>query len=155
MRTVYLIIGVSYALLILYTIHVQIIIEEKRLSPLSALGPALTDTLLHPFSILPLPKGTGLAILWLTIVLVVTAVLIYVSDIQRRGYRDQENVQGDAKWLEEMNEYNKKFTEPFGSVEHDGPNNMILSQDIFMSMNNQKIRRNMNVFVIGGSGAGK
>ena len=68
---------------------------------------------------------------------------------------DPDTVQGDAKWLTDLDDYNKKFTEPFGSTDKSGKNNMIFSQDLFMSMNNSAIRRNMNVFIIGGSGSGK
>ena len=55
----------------------------------------------------------------------------------------------------DLNEYNKRFTEPFGEVGHDGRNNIILSQDIFLSMDNQKTRRNTHVCVMGGAGSGK
>lgn len=55
----------------------------------------------------------------------------------------------------DLNEYNKRFTEPFGETGHDGRNNIILSQDIFLSMDNQKTRRNTHVCVIGGAGSGK
>lgn len=55
----------------------------------------------------------------------------------------------------DLNEYNKQFTEPFGKTGHDGRNNIILSQDIFLSMDNQKTRRNTHVCVIGGAGSGK
>ena len=54
-----------------------------------------------------------------------------------------------------MKEYNKQYTEPFGKTGHDGRNNIILSQDVFLSMNNQKTRRNTHVCVIGGAGSGK
>ena len=30
---------------------------------------------------------------------------------------DPDTVQGDAKWLTDLDDYNKKFTEPFGSTD--------------------------------------
>ena len=38
---------------------------------------------------------------------------------------------------------------------HDGEDNMILSQNIWLSMDGRKTRRNNNILVIGGSGSGK
>lgn len=62
---------------------------------------------------------------------------------------------GSAKWYTNYNEYNKKYTDPIGTTAHNGPNNMILSQDVFMNMDSRKTLFNNNVLVIGGSGSGK
>ncbi len=40
-------------------------------------------------------------------------------------------------------------------ADKDEHNNLILSQNVRLSMNTRKTRRNLNVLVIGGSGAGK
>ncbi|MFR4430455.1 MAG: hypothetical protein ACLT4D_14410 [Blautia faecis] len=47
----------------------------------------------------------------------------------------------------------KKVAKQF--ADKDEHNNLILSQNVRLSMNTRKTRRNLNVLVIGGSGAGK
>ena len=60
---------------------------------------------------------------------------------------------GSAKWNQDYKEYAKKYIEQplLGS----GSPNMILTQDIFLSMNTRLTRRNNNILVIGGTGTGK
>lgn len=62
---------------------------------------------------------------------------------------------GSAKWYTDMDDFNKKYSDPKGSKEHNGPNNAILSQDVFLNMDTRTTRFNNNVLVIGGSGSGK
>lgn len=74
-----------------------------------------------------------------------------------KKHDNADTVKGSAHFMtqKELDDYNKKFTSPFGVVENDGADNMILSKDLRLSMNNRKTRRNNNQLVIGGSGAGK
>ena len=76
-----------------------------------------------------------------------------LSNIARTFKAKDKTSHAASKQITDLNEYNRKFTEPFGETSHDGKNNMILSQNIFMSMDSRKTRQNMNVFVIGGSPA--
>lgn len=55
----------------------------------------------------------------------------------------------------EYDNYQKRFTEPFKKKSNEGSNNVIHSADIFLSIDGHKTRRNLNILVIGGSGAGK
>ena len=75
------------------------------------------------------------------------------SNIVRIFKAKDKTFHATSKQITGLNEYNRKFTEPFGEISHDGKNNMILSQNIFMSMDSKKVRQNMNVFVVGGSPA--
>lgn len=57
---------------------------------------------------------------------------------------------GEAKWEENMKTYNEKYVDtknPF--------NNIILTQNVKLSMNSFQTKRNCNVLVVGGSGSGK
>ena len=147
--------GAVYLLVIYITIHIKHVhMERPYLNLLELIEQGIIDTLRHPLRILPLPPGTGRTLILLTLLIGSVAALI-ILDTKLRKHDNPDTVQGDAQWLKTLGQYNKKFTEPFGETSHDGVNNMIFSQDIYMSMDNQKIRRNMNVFVIGGSGAGK
>ena len=146
---------VIYVILSFYMTHLMHVrMEHPGVALPQLLSLSMKDCFTHPFQIFPLAPGTLPATFITLLVVTLFAVLIYLEFKVKEHY-NPKTVQGDAKWLTNLREYNKKFTEPFGSVSHDGRNNMIMSQDIFMSMDNKRIRRNMNVFVIGGSGAGK
>lgn len=57
---------------------------------------------------------------------------------------------GSAKWTGNMNDFKKKYTDTKNQF-----NNIILTNDVALSMNSKQTRRNNNVLVVGGSGAGK
>jgi len=151
----YIILPALYLFLVLWVIHY---LHMKRENPTGSgvewVSEGFFDIFLNPFGIFPLPRGWfGLTTL-ITFAFAFFTILNMIIRYLQRHY-DPDTVQGDAKWLTDLDDYNKKFTEPFGSTDKSGKNNMIFSQDLFMSMNNSAIRRNMNVFIIGGSGAGK
>ena len=84
-----------------------------------------------------------------------TLLMISVSNkaLKRHDNPDPE----EARFMNQadLDAYNMSRTEPFGKTSHDGRNNMIISKDIFLSMDGFKSRRNCNILAIGGSGAGK
>lgn len=61
-----------------------------------------------------------------------------------------ENTGGKKAWTITKDEKGKIV-----SVQHNGTDNMIISDDVVLSMNDRKTRRNNNILVIGGSGTGK
>jgi type IV secretory pathway TraG/TraD family ATPase VirD4 len=65
---------------------------------------------------------------------------------------------GSASWYTDMKTYNRDYTTPYTEkdIKEGLPDdNMILAQGLKLSMNTYKTNRNLNVLVIGGSGAGK
>ena len=70
---------------------------------------------------------------------------IYLSS--RKNYRRGEE-HGSAKWGSPF-ALNKKY------ADHDYANNKLLTQNVRIGLDSRKHRRNLNVLVIGGSGAGK
>lgn len=62
---------------------------------------------------------------------------------------------GSAKWNDNLRHFSKKYADPIGKSENDGPMNMILSKHVKMSIEDRKTMRNNNVMVIGGAGTGK
>lgn len=167
-KKTYMILAISlivmYLLLIFYYIHVKLVLEENpAMDIFTGLSEGFKDILIQPFAIFPLPSGIFMFILITLLIIGFVALVMWSTTVNRAHYKDSE-AQGAAKWLEEKDlaEYDKKFTEPFGQPSHDGRGNMILSRDMWMSMDNRGIAdhnnhngRNMNVFAIGGSGAGK
>ncbi len=74
----------------------------------------------------------------------VLAILLYEST--RKNYRRREE-NGSAKWGD-TKELDKKYKQPNNY-------NKILTKNVSIGLNGKKHRRNVNVLVIGGSGAGK
>ena len=145
---------VCYLLFALFIIHVLIAMETPGIESTNPLATGWDDMLGHPFRIFPLPKNTMSTLFVGTLLAAILGILLYITEAQKKHY-NPDTVNGDAKWLTELDKYNKRFSDPVGSTSKDGPYNMILSQDIYMCLDNQSIRRNMNVLVIGGSGSGK
>lgn len=81
------------------------------------------------------------------IFLVIYAVSIGVWLSTRRNYRRGEE-HGSAKWGDPKT-LNKKYADRIPE------NNKLLTRNVRIGLNGRKHRRNLNVMVIGGSGAGK
>lgn len=108
----------------------------------------------NPFDIFPLSASAFKYIGLLTMVVAFIVMALYVN--QQKNHVDMPGKEsGSAKWYSDMDKYNKKYTDPKGTKDHNGPNNMILSNDVFLNMDTKKTRFNNNVLVIGGSGSGK
>ena len=138
-----------------YAIHVLVInMRYPRHNIVEKLNMALGHMFRHPFKIFPLPPNTSSVLFGMT-VLVLLMYFVMIARLFIRKHFNPDTAQGSAQWLKNLDDYNKRFTEPFGEVSKDGKNNMIFSEEMFMSMNNKAIRRNMNTLVVGGSGAGK
>lgn len=85
-------------------------------------------------------------------------ILAYIWTVNKRDQFAKGGVKGSAKWTKDSdlpNKWDKHYSCPKDSPEHDGNKNMILTQNVYMSMDTRQTRRNNNVLVIGGSGAGK
>ena len=108
----------------------------------------------NPFDIFPLSASAFKYIGLLTIVVAFIVMALYVN--QQKNHVDMPGKEsGSAKWYSDMDKYNKRYTDPKGTKDHNGPNDMILSNDVFLNMDTKKTRFNNNVLVIGGSGSGK
>lgn len=147
----------------LYFIHYLIIKKELGIDGGEAFSAAFTDMIKQPFRIFPIPS-LGVTILVVVDIFLPMLIFLEYQNAKQKRHYDPNKVQGDSKWLEGqfLADYDMRFTEPFGVPGHDGKNNMILSKEMFMSLDNRGIAdhnnhnsRNANVLAIGGSGAGK
>ena len=105
--------------------------------------PYLTKAINEPFHI-TLCKNT-LKTIFIFLLIYGIGIGIYFSTL--RNYRRQEEY-GSAKWGS-ASKVNKKYADKTYSE------NKILSQNVRIGLDGKKHRRNLNTFVIGGSGAGK
>ena len=89
--------------------------------------------------------NNSLKVIIIMILCYVMGIVIYLST--RKNYRRREE-HGSAKWGI-ASAINKKYEQKPIS------NNKILTQNVSLGLNGKKHRRNLNVLVCGGSGAGK
>ena len=101
-----------------------------------------SDALNNPFNITFMENSVKTILIFLLIY--VLSILVYEST--RKNYRRREE-NGSAKWGE-AKELNKKYKQPNNY-------NKILTKNVQLGLNGKKHRRNVNVLVVGGSGAGK
>lgn len=84
--------------------------------------------------------------------------VLYVYYLRRKQMRPGVE-SGSAAWNTDLKSYNKTYTDPKGkpTTDRGGENNknIILTNDVFLSMNGRQTMRNLNVLVAGGSGSGK
>lgn len=153
-KFVYIFLIATYVFFVDLALHIGAYMYAEHTVFANAFGPSLANVFIRPFAIFPIRAGTLMWTLIMTTIFIVGGAYIYLNEENRKHYAIGKE-HGTAQWMSELDRYNKKFTEPFGEVSHDGPNNMILSQEIFAAMKNKETRRNLNVFVIGGSGSGK
>lgn len=107
-----------------------------------------------PFDFFPLTAISFKYIGILTLIAAFIAMAFYVN--QERNHVDMsDKAAGSAKWYSNMDKFNKKYSDPKGTKDHNGTNNMILSNEVFLNLNTYETRFNNNVLVIGGSGSGK
>ncbi len=101
-----------------------------------------SDIFTRPFNI----SFTENSIKTVLIFLLIYILAILVYEATRKNYRRREE-NGSAKWGD-AKELNKKYKQPNNY-------NKILTKNVSIGLNGKKHRRNVNVLVIGGSGAGK
>ena len=136
---------VFLVILVIHTKHIQM--EKPYLDFFSSVKYGLVDIFTRPLQIFPLPPGTGRSIAAVTLYLLFGMIILDLN-FRIRAHYDPDTVQGDAQWLEKVDEFKQTYTSPASDF------NMIISQDIALSVV-KKIDMNLNVLVIGGSGSGK
>ena len=105
-----------------------------------------------PLAVAPFTTKSGIYAGAVSTIIVLVTMSAYVKT-KRRQY--DLGASGTAKWNTNLKRYNKKYTSPFGKVENTGYDNIILTNEVFMSLNGRKTRRNTHTLVTGGSGTGK
>ena len=107
-----------------------------------------------PFLIQFSPKYSFSAIGITTLIFIAIAVFVII-EAQKNHHDMAGEESGSAKWNDDINAYNKKYSDPCGSTDNSGKKNMIFTDKISLSMESFKTRRNCNAVILGGSGAGK
>ena len=85
------------------------------------------------------------------------AIAVFAFYVNEQKYKhDKGGIEsGSAHFNKDIKNYNKIYTDPFGSVRSDGPTNMILSEHVRLSLMDFVTKRNCNILIVGGAGTGK
>lgn len=146
--------GVPAYLFIMYVVC-QIVKTDSSLAPAERLDAGLARILQRPFDIFPVDMKLMGILLYVGFIVM---GLLYVEYARRKNLRPGVE-SGSAAWNEDLKEYNKTYTDPKGKPYPDRSGtdnkNIILTNDVFLSMNGRQTMRNLNVLVAGGSGSGK
>lgn len=112
-----------------------------------------------PFYFPKSPRGVGSAILIFTLIFGLVCLWMYYREKADFSHVKHGTEEGTAEWMsisdKGLKKWNKTYSSPAGSEEHDGPINTIMTEEIYLSMDTKQTRRNLNTLVVGGSGAGK
>ena len=148
----YLFFGIAIYLLAMFaTMHYcAIVAAQPDIDMLAALNMLSSHMLTQPFNVVFDFETLGTV----TIVGVLGVLLMYSNDAKNKHDMAGKEA-GSAHWNTDYNAFNKKYNTPFGKTANNGDDNMILSQNLRLSMNGSKTRLNNNILIIGGSGSGK
>lgn len=148
---------IAYLLFIYFVLHFMKAKEEHPKKDFSYnINKAFTTALSSPFKAFPPAKGS---LGFISLATAGIAIVVVLSSAQKalKKHDNSDTVFGEARFMNQadLKQYNMKRTAPFGKPNSDSFENMILSEEIKLAMDNRKTRKNMNTLVIGGSGAGK
>lgn len=137
-----------------FSLHVAMIQHnDKTLNILSAMSPAQSHMAKHPFEIkLYSETASTVGTILFIYVMIMGALII---ELERNIHDDSATINGSAGWITDLANYNKKYTDPPNSTSHNGYKNMILTNDIYLSMDGRQTMANNNILVVGGAGSGK
>ncbi len=148
-------VAVIYIFVVFLALHAgKYVAAHPDESFLMAFGPALDNLSTEPLSVLPLTEESGKALFFATVFYAIILLAVYAENERNRTTMPgKEN--GTTKWNDNVPKYNKKYTYPYHKKTSEGGTNIILTNDVQLGMDTRQTRRNLNVLVDGGSGAGK
>ena len=119
----------------------------------TAIVPAIYSFLTNKFGAAPTFVGFEYFIFF-TLIFAIALWMIKINE-ESIDHDATGRESGSAKWNKNIKGFNRVYSDPKDSPNSDGEYNMILTDQVFMSLNTRQTRRNNNVLVVGGSGAGK
>ena len=156
-RKIYIGLGVAGYIYIACTYFQYIALrrDNPRLTMTDALNKATSYVFIRPLNAFPISAGSVMELLLITILIGCLIIMFYTSRRPKHDNPDTVNGEAHLMTVDELHKYNLKFSSPLNEERNDGFNNMIISKDIRLAIDNRGTRRNCNILVIGGSGAGK
>ena len=149
--------GLAYLYGVLYFLHVMAIKHNNPRTKYSeAMNIAITNVFTHPFEIFPIRSSTIFLIFVITL-LGGAFLMMMIMDKSLRKHDDPDTVKGEARFMnkKEADEFCTEKANPIGSKTVDIENNIILSKDLFISINERDTHLVPNIMVAARAGAGK
>lgn len=149
--------SIFYIYGVLVYLHAKFLTSQNaRVTMLEAIPNSLTRVFTKPIEFFPIVKDSIGMVIGAS-VLLLCAAFIVITEALLKKHDNPDTVNGDAHFMNmnELKAYNYKYVAPLKTENTDGENNMIISKDIKLAIDNAGTRRNCNILVIGGSGAGK
>lgn len=144
--------ALAYLLLLFFFAHYFYIYNTGAAGGFPVLvGQAREHMLRDPFSLSPFPLSQTASAAFVTAVI---SLAVYTNERKKKRMLPGRE-EGSARWNEDLAGYNRVYTDPKGKASRKGSKNMILTSEVFLSMDGRQTMRNNNILVIGGSGAGK
>lgn len=140
-----------------YILHVDALKrEDPWISSLDAWNQGFKHIQDKPFDVFPI-HGSSIATFFSILLFSALGAFLYYNNQKLRKHYNSETALGDATLMaaNELEEFHKNFTDPFGKPYAEGRNNTIWSEDIQLSLNTEKTGLTVNALVIGGTGTGK
>lgn len=134
----------GFTIVIFMALHASMVEDINWLSTTIAALPHLVD---NPFNVSFHLSFFKYFVIYTGVFAIVAAYWYFEWEKSRRVVDDPA---GNAKWYESFKGFAKKYTDKENQF-----NNIILTQNVQLSMNSSVTRRNNNVLVVGGSGSGK
>lgn len=151
---------ICFAFYLYMILHLLTAVERHTISGITI---GFKEMFTSPFNISIKPND-GLLELFL---IIYAAAILYIYFSMKKNMHDAAGIEKDsAEWNEDYEDYNIRKTFPYGSPTHeeydiaskkmvDSFENMIMSQNVRLGMDNKITRRNGNIICFGGSGTGK
>lgn len=151
---------ICFAFYLYMILHLLTAVEKHTISGITI---GFKEMFTSPFNISIKPND-GLLELFL---IIYAAAILYIYFSMKKNMHDAAGIEKDsAEWNEDYEDYNIRKTFPYGSPTHeehdiaskktvDSFENMIMSQNVRLGMDNKITRRNGNIICFGGSGTGK
>ena len=141
----------------LWFLHYKVVkFQNPRWDINLTINTAFTHIITHPFEIFPL-NGDDFITIFIALACIAFVIFSIMVESKEKRVGDQENIKGSAHFMngKEYEKYCLELIAPLKKPETNGFNNMILSKDLKLAIDGAGTRKNCNILVIGGSGAGK
>ena len=153
-NTYIFIVVVGFVFFLMLALHTgSVAYDTPNSNALEQFGRGLDHFTTNPIDI-KITNKTGSTVM-LYLMLYGGIVFALFIDEERHRHNDSKTIKGSADWMGDLNIYNKKYSDPENSVSHNGYKNMILANDIYLSMDGRQTMKNNNILVVGGAGTGK
>lgn len=148
--------GIVYALVVILSIHMSFVSNGGEGQLINAFSKGLDRLFNNPLQIFPITSHSFIFLPTMSALFLIVIAVLWINNEKNRHF-DSTKTNGSSQWNTDFKSYNKKFRDMAKKKEEikSTDNNMIMSENVWLSMDTRKTRRNNNVIIFGGSGTGK